>query len=699
MKCEQVLHLDVTDVNTYQYVYAKQGDKNSRVLKVLLFNQGARVLPAVTDQITLRCIKPDQKSCMITGSVDDTGIISVELTDQCLAVPGSVRADITVQNGESVISSVTFFIQVSPMPLNANQALSTNEFLTLMKTLEAAKSATDSAIKAAQSANSASSAATEAAQSVRDDAAAGKFNGVQGPQGEQGPMGATGPQGPKGDKGDTGKDAVIDTTLTHAGQAADAAVVGNRLSALSEEMLTEESDPTVPAWAKEAQKPSYTASEVGADPSGTASAQVTAHNTAEAAHNDIRLLIQGLTGRLNALTAAMPEAYTLPIASSTVLGGVQPVSKTDAMTQSVGVDAAGALWVSPGSSGGGSGLPEGGTPYQYLVTDGDGNAKWEDRLAYETKPVLTEIAPEETITFTPSSGMMSALWPPTFNAVEGSTYIVKFDGTEYECSCIRLGGEGGPLVLGNLSIPEVGDDTGEPFIMIYSGQWSIFSSDSATEHTISISDKQVSLSKIDEKYLPESAFTNAEWTKISNKIVDYKQQSLSLSVSGEQIKIRSGASTSDNKINDKLKFEDGMVYKINGSITFHSPPEAGGTAYTLYVNGNYTCSNGLVKFGSLYESYYKKYIQVGLYSSSSDDTSFYYGNLYVVSALPVSKTYTFDINITVTEEAKPLPDICVCENIQRVGDDVVIPSSTKGSTKKFKITVDDTGAISATEVT
>lgn len=133
--------------------------------------------------------------------MDDTGIISVELTDQCLAVPGSVRADITVQSGESVISSVTFFIQVSPMPLNANQALSTNEFLTLMKTLEAAKSATDSAMKAAQSANSASSAATEVAQSVRDDADAGKFNGPQGPKGDKGD---TGPQGPKGEKGDTG---------------------------------------------------------------------------------------------------------------------------------------------------------------------------------------------------------------------------------------------------------------------------------------------------------------------------------------------------------------------------------------------------------------------------------------------------------------------------------------------------------------
>ena len=45
--------------------------------------------------------------------------------------------------------------------------------------------------------------------------------------------------------------------------------------------------------------------------------------------------------------------YTLPIASSTQLGGVQPVAKTDAMTQSVGVDETGALFTEPGSSGGG----------------------------------------------------------------------------------------------------------------------------------------------------------------------------------------------------------------------------------------------------------------------------------------------------------------------------------------------------------
>ena len=94
----------------------------------------------------------------------------------------------------------------------------------------------------------------------------------------------------------------VDATLTQSGQAADAKETGDAIRSLSEEMLTEESDPTVPAWAKAAQKPSYTASEVGADPSGTAASRVSAHNTGTDTHSDIRLLISGLTDRLNALS-------------------------------------------------------------------------------------------------------------------------------------------------------------------------------------------------------------------------------------------------------------------------------------------------------------------------------------------------------------------------------------------------------------
>ena len=114
----------------------------------------------------------------------------------------------------------------------------------------------------------------------------------------------------------------------------------------------DETDPTVPDWAKQQTKPKYTASEVGAipdttkipsktsdlqndsgfltehqdlsgyatkgeipktasdvgaDASGTAENKVSAHNTATDAHNEIRLLVQGLTDRLNALADSDDE--------------------------------------------------------------------------------------------------------------------------------------------------------------------------------------------------------------------------------------------------------------------------------------------------------------------------------------------------------------------------------------------------------
>ena len=195
--------------------------------------------------------------------------------------------------------------------------------------------------------------------------------------------------------------------------------------------------------------------------------------------------------------------------------------------------------------------------------------------------------------------------------------------------------------------------------------------------------------------MPESSFTNAEWSNISNKIVDYKQQSLSLSASGEPITIGAGSWYSDNRINDNLKFEDGMAYEINGNITLYNTKSKNSS--TLDVNGSYICYNGYVVLGYCYDIYFRKYIEVELHSSSPD-IGFNYGKLGAGGAINTTE-YTFDINITVTAEAKLLPDICIGENIQRVGDDVIIQSSTADSTKKFKITVDDSGTITATEVT
>lgn len=46
------------------------------------------------------------------------------------------------------------------------------------------------------------------------------------------------------------------------------------------------------------------------------------------------------------------DPYTLPVATSASLGGVKPVAKTTDMTQDVGVDSEGKLYIEPPESGG-----------------------------------------------------------------------------------------------------------------------------------------------------------------------------------------------------------------------------------------------------------------------------------------------------------------------------------------------------------
>lgn len=73
------------------------------------------------------------------------------------------------------------------------------------------------------------------------------------------------------------------------------------------------------------------------------------------ARSNIGAGTSNFSGSYNDLTNKpnIPGEYTLPVASSTTLGGVKPIAKTSAMTQYVGVDANGVLYTLPGSGSGG----------------------------------------------------------------------------------------------------------------------------------------------------------------------------------------------------------------------------------------------------------------------------------------------------------------------------------------------------------
>ena len=78
--------------------------------------------------------------------------------------------------------------------------------------------------------------------------------------------------------------------------------------------IIEETDPTVPAWAKEANKPTYTASEVGADAEGTATNVVNEHDSLATAHSDIRESVSGLQEKVeNCATTMSLNGSTLTL--------------------------------------------------------------------------------------------------------------------------------------------------------------------------------------------------------------------------------------------------------------------------------------------------------------------------------------------------------------------------------------------------
>ena len=309
--------------------------------------------------------------------------------------------------------------------------------------------------------------------------------------------------------------------------------------------------------------------------------------------------------------------------------------------------------------GGGGGLPTGGAPYQQLVTDGDGNAKWEDRLAYESEPVVTEIIPQTTVTFSKINGMMVAVLPKSFDLFYGQTYTILWDGTEYVCTGILANGT--VPVLGNLGIMGAGDDTGEPFIFYNDkGQWAAVSTESATEHVIGIKGPSPQIVPLDGKYLPSAAVRafnfprNVAHGQMVDAITAFKAGSASIVWDGSKV-IRALYNSSADTI----------------SVTFAEEP----LAILTYSNrsGFYNKELGSVTYGELQGKKVRIVNDEGVYT--------------VLSVKGEQSNSTLEVGAN---------RISISGTIS--GFEMILNSSTPHSAKKFKITVDDSGTISTTEV-
>lgn len=299
---------------------------------------------------------------------------------------------------------------------------------------------------------------------------------------------------------------------------------------------------------------------------------------------------------------------------------------------------------------GGNGSSQSGVQPDWNQNDKTAPDYVKNRPFYTGDPVETVLVEESTVTFTEgSSGLYGALFQSTFEAKVGETYKVYWDGAAYECACVNFNNI---PVIGNLSIMGAGSDTGEPFVMIVSNanKIEIATADTSASHTISISGFVPGVIKIDKKYLPEQdpepyiLITESYSGTYSCNMTYYEIAELYA------------------KYSDAIGLFD-MRYNV---FCFHlTRNKNNGTQYRC-ISVRHS-DNFYFAFGF------------------TDD--YHYFEILIHENGTIEENSNAEINymdeLGFTNGYYPL----------------VVESSTEGSTKKFKITVDDSGALTTTEVT
>lgn len=286
--------------------------------------------------------------------------------------------------------------------------------------------------------------------------------------------------------------------------------------------------------------------------------------------------------------------------------------------------------------------------------------------------VETVLLEEGTVSFTnPGAGFYYAAIPTTIELTAGETYKVSWDGATYECVCESIMGY---TVIGNPSIIGVGADTGDPFAIIpldNDNGTEIYTKDTSASHTISISVFAGELVKIDEKYLPISTDYSYGVIKKSDIVSAYN---FPMNAPHDQMVEAINAFNTGNAsiVWDGFKVISAGYNSSTDKIYVQFAREPLRLLTYENIDGFYNKQVGAVTYGEL---------QGNLMRIGNDDT--------VYTTLATEGTSS-DTTLKVHAQK-------ISVDGEFRGFALVLNSST--SSKKFKITVDDSGTLTATEVT
>ena len=302
-----------------------------------------------------------------------------------------------------------------------------------------------------------------------------------------------------------------------------------------------------------------------------------------------------------------------------------------------------------------------------------------NRPFYTGDPVETVLVEESTVPFTENHGVYVGQLKSTFSATVGETYKVSWDGTVYECTCVEVNSQ---YFIGNLSIIGFGSDTGEPFVIIvYNAEGiQIATADTSASHTFSISGIVVPIVKIPAKYIDKGASGYIVVHNSSAMTEEEAKNYVSAISKGEAVFI----------IWNDICIKFIQFDEINNDILFITQNDE-----TYLIKKN---NDGLFAFSD------RKFYNASFPSSlnAEDEATEIYANQkkIVISSSKISSGVgSTDVLFKVDPNGVKSKAFDVLGNGEAVMPALILYSSTAGSTKKFKITVDDSGTISATEVT
>lgn len=167
----QRIQIELDGSAPFEYVVAKAGEKESRIVEVtLLENKKEFTIPAGTTA-KIKYYKPDGKFVLNNATISGN-VITVTYTKQMLAVSGTGRGEIVLYNGTAVLRSATYYTKITPTVYKENGLISDNEFLDMAESIIAMNQQTDKAINATKSAEQAAADANTATAAANSAAAA-----------------------------------------------------------------------------------------------------------------------------------------------------------------------------------------------------------------------------------------------------------------------------------------------------------------------------------------------------------------------------------------------------------------------------------------------------------------------------------------------------------------------------------------------